>query len=83
MYCLVPARPPGVVVTPPVVEVPAWRSFEFTCVSEDGSRVDAVFKADGSSVEADPRFRVIRYNVSGVRVSAPEGLRDIDDLQIE
>ena len=69
--------------SPEVVNVPAWRPFEFTCTSADGSHVDAVFKMDGSAVDADPRLRVIRYNASVLRVTAPRGFRDIDDAQIE
>ncbi|KAH9281039.1 Low-density lipoprotein receptor [Echinococcus granulosus] len=81
-FCKTLLRPP-VIVTPPVVEAPAWKPFQFTCVSTDGSQMNAVFKADGSSVYLDPRFRITRYNISALRITAPEGLRDKEDVEIE
>ncbi|VDL57403.1 unnamed protein product [Hymenolepis diminuta] len=85
-FCREPIRlpsRPGIIITPPIISILAWRPFEFTCVNSDGSRVDAVFKKDGSPVDGDPRFRVNRFNGSALYVSASEGLRDIDDLRIE
>ncbi|KAM3183921.1 hypothetical protein ACTXT7_009402 [Hymenolepis weldensis] len=85
-FCREPIQPPPrpiIIITPPIISIPAWRHFEFTCVSSDGSRVDAVFKKDGSPVDGDPRFRVNRFNESALYVSASEGLRDIGDLRIE
>ncbi|KAL5960788.1 SCO-spondin [Taenia solium] len=81
-FCKMPMRP-SVIVTPPFVEVPAWKPFQFTCVSTDGSQIDAIFKADGSSVYLDPRFQVTRYNNSALQITAPEGLRDKEDVEIE
>ncbi|KAM7543200.1 hypothetical protein Aperf_G00000009526 [Anoplocephala perfoliata] len=81
----VTSRPPtpSVIITPPNVDIPAWRPFDFTCTSPDGNRVDGVFSVDGSPVDSDPRFRVLRYNASAIQISAPYGLRDTDDVQIE
>ncbi|KAM3183920.1 hypothetical protein ACTXT7_009401 [Hymenolepis weldensis] len=83
-YCGVPTRPPTspIIVFPSVIDVPAWQPFNFTCFSPEGNRLDAVFKADGSLVGKDPRFQVIRYNVSYIQVTAPEGLPDSVDMQI-
>lgn len=77
-----PPTPP-VVVSPPRINVPAWQSFDFICLSPDGRWLNAVFKTDGSAVEADSRFRVSQINDSYIRVVAPDGLPDTDDLQIE
>lgn len=79
------ARPPTppVIVTPPIINLPPYRAFELTCISSDGSRVNAIFKGDRSPVDKDPRFRIIQYNSSTVTVIAPYGLRDTDDVQIE
>lgn len=79
-----PTRPPPspIIVFPPTIDVPAWQPFNFTCFSPEGIRLDAIFKADGSLVEKDPRFQVIRYNVSYIQVTAPEGLPDSGDMQI-
>lgn len=74
---------PSVIVTPSFVKVSAWRPFQFTCISIDGSQIDAIFKADGSSVYLDPRFQVTRYNESALHINAPEGLRDKEDVVIE
>lgn len=71
------------IITPGSISETAWRPFGFTCVSADGSRVDAVFKADSSQVDADPRFIVTRYNESTLYISAADGLRDVDDMLIE
>ncbi|VUZ54759.1 unnamed protein product, partial [Hymenolepis diminuta] len=76
-FCREPIRlpsRPGIIITPPIISILAWRPFEFTCVNSDGSRVDAVFKKDGSPVDGDPRFRVNRFNGSALYVSASEGL---------
>ncbi|VDN96155.1 unnamed protein product [Rodentolepis nana] len=85
-FCRKPIQPPfrpDIIITPPSISTPAWRPFEFTCVSSDGNRIDAVFKKDGSPVDGDARFQVNRYNASALYVSATDGLRDIDDLIIE
>lgn len=71
------------IVRPQRIDVSVWTSFNFTCISANGSRLNAVFKADGSPVDVDPRFRVIHYNASVLIISAPGGIRDIDDVQIE
>lgn len=85
--CLIlePVLPPGppVTVYPPIIDKPAWRPFEFTCYSPEGLRIDAFFRDSGTSLDRDPRFRVTRYNESYIRVSAPEGLPDTADIQIE
>lgn len=84
-YSTVPIVPPlpPVVISPPRIDIPPWRPFEFTCTSPDGSRVDSVFKDDRMPVDQDPRFQVNRYNNSALIVRAPNGLRDTDDLRIE
>lgn len=75
-------RPP-VIVSPPSIDIPPFRPFEFTCISSNGSRIDAVFKRDQSPVDRDPRFSVTRVNSSAIVISAPYGLRDIDDVEIQ
>ncbi len=75
-------RPP-IMVDPPSIEKPAWQRFEFICRSPAGSRVSVVFTGDGALVNQDPRFQVTMRNSSYAIVTAPEGLRDLDDLRIE
>ncbi|VDD74247.1 unnamed protein product, partial [Mesocestoides corti] len=81
-FCQGPTTP-TLLIAPQKIDVSAWENFAFSCVSNDGSRVSVVFKADGSPVETDSRFRVTRYNTSNLLVTAPRGLRDIDDMEIE
>ncbi|VDM32229.1 unnamed protein product [Hydatigera taeniaeformis] len=81
VFCKMPIS--SIIVTPPFVEVPAWKPFQFTCTTTEGSQVDAIFKADGSSVHSDPRFIVTRYNDSALHISAPEGLDDKEAVEIE
>ncbi|VUZ54761.1 unnamed protein product, partial [Hymenolepis diminuta] len=57
---LPPPQPP-VIVSPPTIDVPSYHPFEFTCISSDGSRIEAVFKVNRSPVDRDPRFRINRY----------------------
>ncbi len=83
MYAPIGPEEPGIVITPPIIDVPAWERFDFVCRSADGSPVTVTFRVDGSRVDRDPRFSVSRYNGSAVLVSAVEGLRDIDDTEIE
>ena len=78
---LEPSRYP-VFIDPPHIYNPAWKPFEIICRSATGSPVSAVFAHDGSRVDSDPRFRVSTYNDSTIIISAPKGLRDVDDLAI-
>lgn len=75
-------RPP-IIADPPVVDMPPWHMFEFACTSTDGSQLEAYFSPDGRKVRGDPRFRVTRHNASTIVISAPRGLRDVDDMRIE
>uniref|UniRef100_A0A183SDB4 Ig-like domain-containing protein n=1 Tax=Schistocephalus solidus TaxID=70667 RepID=A0A183SDB4_SCHSO len=71
---------PTITIVPGNVTTPPWKSFEFLCVSRAGTLPTAVFQRDGRPVDADPRFNVVRLNDTAVRVTAPRGLRDIDDV---
>ena len=74
---------PSVEITPGQIVVPAWTYFRFVCSSRTpGSQVSAIFTRDGSSVDSDRRFQVMRFNESALEVIAPEGLRDVDDTEI-
>lgn len=72
-----------VIVDPPIIVVPPWHMFEFVCSTSDGSRVEAYFSPEGGLVRDDSRFTVRRYNITTIIISAPEGLRDNDDVRIE
>ncbi|VUZ54763.1 unnamed protein product, partial [Hymenolepis diminuta] len=79
-FCRGLPRPP-VIADPPLVDMPPWHMFEFACTSTDGTQLEAYFSPDGRKVRDDPRFLVTRHNVSTIVVSAPKGLRDVDDLR--
>ncbi|KAL5960789.1 Very low-density lipoprotein receptor [Taenia solium] len=74
---------PPLIIDPPMVNIPAWQMFEFVCSSTDGSQVEAHFSPNDGRVDGDPRFRVSRHNTTAIIISAPEGLRDVDDMRIE
>lgn len=80
--CIV-APEQGVVVTPGVIEVSGWTPFSFVCRGPSNSQVTASFSNNGLSVGKDPRFEVIGLNTSIVQVTALQGLRSVDDTEVE
>ncbi|VDK69212.1 unnamed protein product [Dibothriocephalus latus] len=73
---------PTITIVPGNITTVPWKSFEFICVSRAGTLATAVFQRNGKPVDADPRFSVVRLNDTAVRVTAPRGLRDIDDVAV-
>ncbi len=71
-----------VTIIPGSIRVREWTPFHFVCNSQTG-QVTAYFKADGSPVEQDSRFHVNRYNSTAIEITAPLGLRNFDDMEIE
>lgn len=81
-FILVPEKPP-IDAEQSSIYKPAWTPFEFICGRLTGDPVTVIFAKDGSRVDMDPRFRVSSVNGSTAIVSAPRGLRDIDDTVIQ
>lgn len=74
--------PSPITVTPSSIRVYEWTPFQFVCNSATG-RITAFFKNTGDLVEFDHRFHVAHINSTAIEVSAPFGLRNIDDMEIE
>ncbi len=84
-YILPPCKGPetGVIVIPNSIRVPAWQEFQFICAASTNSRAELVFTRDRQPVSSDPRFTITRLNENIIQVTAPMGLRGIDDTNIE
>lgn len=71
-----------VTVSPDSIRVYEWTPFRFVCNSATG-RLTAYFRATGELVEFDHRFHIAHINTTAIEVSAPFGLRNVDDMEIE
>lgn len=68
---------------PNAIQTPPWREFHFICIGPSSSRADLVFSHNRKFIAEDPRFEVVRVNENIIQVTAPYGLRDMDDTTIE
>ena len=73
----------GVYITPDSIDVREWTPFSFLCRGPLNSQMTAVFKQTGLPLDGDPRFEVSGFGTPNVQVFAPQGLRAIDDTEIE
>lgn len=69
-------------MSPESIRVYEWTPFRFVCNSASG-RLTAYFRSSGELVEYDHRFHIAHINSSAIEISAPFGLRNIDDMEIE
>ncbi|KAL7058718.1 hypothetical protein AAHC03_013309 [Spirometra sp. Aus1] len=79
LFCKEAFEPSITIIPGRVVTVP-WKSFEFVCTTQANSVANVVFQRDGRSIETDARFSITRYNDSAIKVTAPRGLRGMDDV---
>ncbi|BHF68736.1 hypothetical protein SprV_0301177700 [Sparganum proliferum] len=79
LFCKEAFEPSITIIPGSVVTVP-WKSFEFVCTTQANTVANVVFQRDGRSIESDARFSITRYNDSTIKVTAPQGLRGMDDV---